>query len=297
MSSFWSNYIIILTSLNIVGCFWLIKWASKKREGEAKEGEVTGHVWDGTLEELNNPMPKWWLWMFYISLVFSIIYLWLYPGMGNVKGAFNWSQTSQYEQEMIEAEKKYGPLFAKYAATPITDLARDKKANAIGQRLFLTYCSTCHGSDAKGARGFPNLADNDWLYGGTPASIKTSILNGRSGMMPAMGAALGGEDGIDEVASYVQSLSGRKTDAAKTTAGKAKFEMMCAACHQATGKGNVALGAANLTDNVWLYGGSAGAIKQTIRDGRNGKMPAHKNFLGEDKSHLLAAYIYSLSQE
>ncbi len=296
MSSFWSNYIIILTVLNIVGCLWLIKWASKKRKGEASEGEVTGHVWDGNLEELNNPMPRWWLWLFYITIIFSAFYLWLYPGLGNVEGAFKWTQVGQYEDEVAQADKQYGPLFAKYAATPITELAKDKKAKAIGQRLFLTYCSTCHGSDAKGAPGFPNLADKDWLYGGSPESIKESILNGRSGVMPAMGAALGGDKGIDEVVSYVQSLSGRKTDAAETKAGKAKFEMMCAACHQKSGEGNTTLGAANLTDTIWLYGGSAGAIKKVITEGRNGQMPAHKNFLGEDKSHLLAAYVYSLSQ-
>ena len=296
MSSFWSNYIIILTVLNIAGCLWLIKWASKKREGEAAEGEVTGHVWDDTLEELNNPMPRWWLWMFYISIIFSVFYLWLYPGLGNFEGSLKWTQVGEYKDEVAQANEKYGPLFAKYAATPITELAKNKKANAIGQRLFLTYCATCHGSDAKGARGFPNLTDKDWLYGGTPDAIKESIMNGRNGMMPAMGAALGGAKGVEEVASYVQSLSGRKTDAAKAKAGKAKFEMMCAACHQASGKGNTALGAANLTDNIWLYGGSAGVIKKTITEGRSGKMPAHKHFLGEDKSHLLAAYIYSLSQ-
>ncbi|VAW92416.1 Cytochrome c oxidase (cbb3-type) subunit CcoP [hydrothermal vent metagenome] len=296
MSSFWSNYIIILTLLNIVGCLWLIKWASKKREGEANEGEVTGHVWDGNLEELNNPMPRWWLWLFYISIIYSVIYLVIYPGLGNVKGVFGWSQVGQYEEEIERANEKYEPLFAKYSATPLTELVKDKKANEIGQRLFLTYCSTCHGSDAKGARGYPNLSDNDWLYGGTPEAIKTSILDGRQGMMPAMGAALGGEAGVDEVANYVMSLSGRKVDTVKAEAGKAKFEMMCAACHQASGEGNFALGAANLTDKTWLYGSSAGLIKNVITEGRTGKMPAHKNFLGEDKSHLLAAYVYSLSQ-
>lgn len=295
MSSFWSNYIFILTALNIVGCFWLIKWASKKRPGDAKEGEAMGHVWDGDLQELNNPMPRWWLWMFYLSLIFGIIYIVLYPTMGNMKGTLGWTQIGQYEEEIAEANKQYGPLFAKYAATPLKDLAKDKKANAMGQRLFLNYCSTCHGSDAKGASGFPNLTDKDWLYGGTPGAIKHSILNGRTGIMPAMGAALGGEKNVDEVANYVMSLSGRKVDATKAAAGKAKFDTICAACHQASGKGMQAIGAANLTDNIWLYGASAGVIKKTITEGRAGQMPAHKNFLGEDKSHLLAAYIYSLS--
>jgi len=296
MSSFWSNYIIILTLLNIVGCLWLIKWASKKRKGEANEGDVTGHVWDDNLEELNNPLPRWWLWLFYITIIFSIIYFFFYPAMGSYEGSFKWSQASQYEEEVAAANKQYGPLFAKYAATSIEDLAKDKKANEIGQRLFLNYCSTCHGSDAKGSHGFPNLTDNDWLYGGSPAAIKTSILNGRTGVMPGMGAALGGDKGVDEVANYVMSLSGRKVDSAKAAAGKTKFEAMCAACHQASGKGNPALGAADLTDKIWLYGSSAGVIKKTIAEGRTGQMPAHKNFLGEDKSHLLAAYIYSLSQ-
>jgi len=296
MSSFWSNYIIILTTLNVVGCLWLIRWASKKRPGDVKEGEVMGHVWDDNLAELNNPMPRWWLWMFYISIIFAVGYTFLYPALGNIKGSLNWSQTAQYDEEIAQANKKYGPLFAKYAATPIADLAKDQKANAMGQRLFLTYCSTCHGSDAKGARGFPNLTDKDWLYGDAPEVIKTSILNGRGGVMPAMGAALGGAKGVDEVANYVMSLSGRKVDAVKAKAGKAKFATMCAACHQASGKGNMAIGSANLTDNIWLYGGSAGVIKQTITNGRNGHMPAHKNFLGEDKVHLLAAYVYSLSQ-
>ncbi len=296
MSSFWSNYIIILTTLNVVGCLWLIRWASKKRPGDVKDGEVMGHVWDDNLAELNNPMPRWWLWMFYISIIFAVGYTFLYPTLGNIKGSLNWSQTAQYDEEIAQANKKYGPLFAKYAATPIAELAKDKKANAMGQRLFLTYCSTCHGSDAKGARGFPNLTDKDWLYGGAPEVIKTSILNGRGGMMPAMGAALGGAKGVDEVVNYVMSLSGRKVDAVKAKAGKAKFATMCAACHQASGKGNTAIGSANLTDNIWLYGGSAGVIKQTITNGRNGHMPAHKNFLGEDKVHLLAAYVYSLSQ-
>jgi len=297
MSSFWSNYVVILTVLNVLGCLWLIKWASKKRKGEAKEGDVTGHVWDDNLEELNNPMPRWWLWLFYITIIFTLIYVLLYPAMGNMKGSFNWTQVGQYEEEVAMANKQYGPLFAKYAATPINELANDKRATEIGQRLFLNYCATCHGSNAKGASGFPNLTDNDWLYGGTPAAIKTSILSGRSGVMPAMGAALGGDAGVEEVTQYVLSLSGRKADAAKAKAGKAKFAMMCAACHQASGKGNVALGAANLTDNIWLYGASTGAIKKTINNGRIGQMPAHKNFLGEDKVHLLAAYVYGLSQK
>ncbi len=293
MSGFWSGYVIILTLLNIAFCFWLIRFANKKSGSQAGQDEVTGHTWDGDLQEYNNPLPRWWLGMFYISIAFSLIYLVVYPGMGNYEGVFNWSQTSQYEEEIKQAEKTYGPIFAKYAATPITELAKDSSATDAGQRLYLNYCATCHGSNAKGAAGFPNLTDNDWLYGGDAEAIKASILNGRNGIMPAMGAALG--DDIDNVVAYVESLSGRKVDADKANAGKPKFEMFCAACHQASGKGNPALGAPDLTDNNWLYGGSAGVIKKTIVEGRTGQMPAHKAFLGEDKVHLLAAYIYSLS--
>lgn len=293
MSTFWSNYIIILTVLNVLFCFWLIRFANKNSPDGSKQGEDTGHVWDGDLKELNNPLPRWWLGMFYISIAFSVIYLVVYPGMGNYPGMFNWTQTGEYDEEVQQADKTYGPIFAKYAATSISDLAKDPTAVKVGQRLFLNYCSTCHGSNAKGASGFPNLTDNSWLYGGTPEAIKTSIMNGRNGIMPPMGSALG-ED-IDKVVTYVQSLSGRQVDSQLATAGKAKFELFCAACHGADGKGNHALGAPNLTDNTWLYGGSPGVIKLTINKGRSGQMPPHKNFLGNDKVHVLAAYIYSLN--
>ena len=293
MSTFWSWYVAVLTIANLVGCYWLIKWATRPRSGEASEGEVTGHTWDGDLQEFNNPLPRWWLWLFYITLIFAFLYMALYPGSGIYKGSFGWSQTGQYEAEMSKAEQTYGPVFAKFAKQDIPTLANDPQARQIGQRLFINYCSTCHGSDAGGAPGFPNLTDNDWLYGSEPIDIKGSILNGRTGVMPAMGAALG-EQGIKEVTAYVISLSGRDTDTALVSAGKTKFEAMCAACHQSSGTGNTLIGAPNLTDNIWLYGASAGVIAKTIRDGRSGTMPPHRNFLGEDKAHVLAGYIYSL---
>ena len=294
MSTFWSWYVAVLTVANIVGCYWLIKWATKTRAGESAEGDVTGHTWDEDLQEYNNPLPRWWLWLFYITMVFGLLYIALYPGLGAYQGSYGWSQVSQYEAEMDKAEQTYGPMFANFAKQDIPTLAKDKQATKIGQRLFINYCSTCHGSDAGGAPGFPNLADNDWLYGSTPEDIKNSILTGRSGVMPAMGSALG-EEGVKEVTAYVMSLSGRDTDSTLASAGKTKFDAMCAACHQANGTGNNLIGAPNLTDNIWLYGGSAGVIAKSIRDGRNGIMPSHRDFLGEDKSHLLAAYIYSLS--
>lgn len=294
MSSFWHWYVVLLTLGNIYACFWLVRWATRKRSNEASEGDVTGHSWDG-LEEYNNPLPRWWLWLFYITIVFSLIYIVLYPTIGNYGGVLGWSSDSEYQQEMDAADAKYGPIFAGLAQQDVAALATDKKATQIGQRLFLNYCATCHGSDAGGGAGFPNLRDKDWLYGGSPEAIKASIMTGRRGMMPPWGAALG-EQGVDEVTAYVMRLSGRTVDASKASAGKARFNMMCVACHAADGTGNQAMGGPNLTDKVWLYGGSEKAIAASIRDGRNGVMPAHKEFLGEDKVHVLAAYVYSLSQ-
>ncbi len=294
MSTAWSWYVIILTLANVFGCIWLIRWTSKPKVGEVKTGDVTGHVWDETLQEYNNPMPRWWLWMFYLTIIFGLIYLALYPALGNFKGLFGWTSKQEYQKEIAQANAAYGPIFAAYAKTDIVTLAKDSDAMRAGQRLFLNYCASCHGSDAGGARGFPNLRDHDWLYGGTPEMIQTSILDGRRGVMPAWGAVLG-DKGVDEVAAYVMSLSDRKADAALARAGKARFETFCAACHMPDGKGNQGIGAPNLTDNIWLYGRAASTIKQTIRDGRNGVMPSHRTFLGEDKAHLLAAYVYSLS--
>lgn len=293
MNSFFNWWVIVITLVNIFACYWLIRWTMKKRPDESEAGDTTGHTWDG-LQEYNNPLPRWWLWLFYITIIFGLTYLVIYPGLGNFKGVAGWSSHGQYEQEVSTADAKYKPIFAAFAATSIPDLAKNADAMKAGERLFSNYCSQCHGSDAQGAKGFPNLADNDWLYGGAPEQIKSSILNGRNGVMPGFGAPLG-EQGVENVANYVQSLSGREVDGASAEAGKATFTAMCAACHGMDGKGNQILGAPNLTDTIWLHGSSAGAIKATITGGRANKMPAHNEFLGEDKSHLLAAYIYSLS--
>jgi cytochrome c oxidase cbb3-type subunit 3 len=294
-SNFWNIWIIVLTVGNILACWWLIRWTAKPRHGEAATGDTTGHSWDeGTLAEYNNPLPRWWLWLFYITMIFSAVYLVLYPGLGTWRGTLNYTDQNAYEKEMQVAQDTYGPLFAKYAGTPIAQLAADPDALKIGQRLFVNYCAGCHGSDAGGGPGFPNLSDNSWLYGGEPDTIKLSILDGRNGVMPAWGAVLN-DKGVDEVTAYVMSLNGRDADTEKAAAGAAHFATYCAACHGADGTGNTALGAPNLTDSSWLYGASAGVIRQSINDGRNGHMPAHRDFLGEDKAHLLATYIYSLS--
>jgi cytochrome c oxidase cbb3-type subunit III len=294
-SEFWNWWVIALTLGNILACWWLIAWTSKKKTGESASGAVTGHTWDENLQEYNNPLPRWWLWLFHITLVFGLIYLALYPGLGKFTGVWGWTQEDQYDREMQRAAEQYDPIFAAYAQQDIMTLAKDPQAIKVGQRLFLNYCSTCHGSDARGSPGFPNLSDGHWQYGGEPEAIKTSILDGRTGVMPAWQDALG-DAGVEEVTAYVIQLSGRDADAAKATAGKARFDMMCAACHGADGTGNTALGAPDLTSNVWVYGGSPGVIRQSIAQGRNGVMPPHREFLGEHKAHLLAAYVYSLSQ-
>jgi cytochrome c oxidase cbb3-type subunit 3 len=297
INDFWSVYIAILVALSIIGCGVLLWSQSKVQVTVPKDGKVetTGHVYDG-LEEFNNPMPRWWMWLFYITIVFAIIYLALYPGFGSFAGKLGWRSAGQYQEEVKLAEAEVGPMFEKYKATDLKALAADSKANAMGERLFLTYCAQCHGSDARGNKGFPNLADRDWLYGGEPETIKLSILNGRHGQMPPMGAAVGSEKDIESVAHYVLSLSGSTHDSIKATAGREKFAV-CAACHGADGKGMTAMGAPNLTDKTWLYGGSVATIMETIRLGRNNVMPAFADFLGEAKVHLLAAYVWGLSNK
>jgi cytochrome c oxidase cbb3-type subunit 3 len=295
-SDFWHWYIAILTIISILACVWLLRWMST---GHSKSDTVedTGHVWDGDLTELNNPLPRWWLGLFYITIVFSAFYLLLYPGLGKFGGILDWTSQGAYEEEVAAMDAKVGPLFARYQQTSMLDLTKDETALKVGERLYANYCTTCHGSDARGARGYPNLRDGSWLWGGTPAEIKTTIMQGRQAAMPAWEAVLGGERGVDEVAQYVLSLSGRATISELAAQGKTKYEMFCVACHGADGTGNTALGAPNLTDNTWLYGGSLTRISQSIAVGRNGKMPAQGEFLGEAKVHLLSAYIYSLSQQ
>jgi cytochrome c oxidase cbb3-type subunit 3 len=297
MSAFWSIFVIVLVALNIFGCLWLLMWTSKKRPGEAAESETTGHVWDENLAELNRPLPRWWLWLFIITVVFSLVYLVLYPGMGSFAGTLGWTRQNQHAADVARVQARQAQVFARFQGRDIAALAQDPEALRIGRNIFANNCATCHGSDGGGAPGFPNLTDGDWLYGGEPQTIEQSILNGRQGVMPAHLPILG-EQGVAETAAYVYGLSGREIDAHLQTladAGKPRFETICAACHGADGKGNPALGAPNLTDRIWLYGGSMGELKDTIAKGRGGRMPAHRELLGEDRVRLAAAYVYSLS--
>lgn len=295
-SSFWSWFVIAGTVFGIVFCFALIKWLGGHQLQPGEKAKPMGHVWDENLEELNNPLPRWWLNMFYITLFFGIIYLALYPGLGSFAGYLGWSAEGQYEDEMDLADNRYGPLFEKYLGQDLVSVSEDAEAEKMGERLFVTYCSQCHGSDARGARGFPNLRDSAWLWGGDADAIKVSIMDGRNGVMPAWEAPLGGPEGVSDMTDYVLSLSGRKHDEPAALRGKEKFAL-CVGCHGADGTGNPLLGAPNLTDRTWLYGGSRKAITESIAVGRNGQMPAHRKFLGEAKVHLLAAYVYGLSED
>lgn len=296
-SSFWSWFIIAIVVGGIVWLVYLLMTNSSSKVDAEDVGKPTGHVWDENLEELNNPLPRWWLMMFYATIIFSVIYLALYPGLGSFQGMLNWSQVGQLQDEEAAAEKQYAPLYDAFMKKDVATLAEDDSAMKTGERLFVNYCAVCHGSDARGARGFPNLRDNDWLYGGTPDAIKASIRDGRTGSMPAWEGPLGGEAGVADTAAYVMKLAGRQVDEEAAKRGEAKYNTFCIGCHMPGGTGNTALGAPNLSNNIWLYGGSPKAIQTSIAKGRNGVMPAHAEFLGEAKVHVLSAYIYSLSHE
>lgn len=316
MTSFWSAWIIVLTLAFLVGIIWLLRW-NMSNYTHIKEGEPMDHEFDGIVE-INNPLPRWWTILFWITIVWGFIYLALYPGLGNFQGLLGWTSSNQgvlsveesqqataaakeaglivqYDREVDDADAVFGPIFQAFAARSIEDLAADEDVRKIGQRLFLQNCAQCHGSNAMGGKGFPNLTDGDWLYGGSPDAIKHTLVNGRQGAMPAYGETYSAKQ-ISELANYVLSLSGRKVDPVMAEAGKANF-VVCSACHGVDGKGNQMIGAPNLTDNIWLYGGSQAAIEETLMNGRNGVMPAFIDTLGEDKIHVISSYVYGLSQQ
>ncbi len=294
-SSAWSIYIALVSLLGIVWCIWLLFSQRKAKVLHTADGAVadTGHVWDGDLRELNNPLPRWWMWMFLLSCIFALVYLVLYPGLGSYPGILGYSTDGALMSFMTNANDELKPVYAKYVKMDIEQVAADPKAREMGQRLFLNSCAQCHGSDAGGSKGFPNLTDGDWLYGGSPENIKTTIVNGRGGVMPPFPQL---EDKqIVDVTNYVRSLSGLPADDLRITRGAEVFKANCVACHGVDGKGNIALGAPNLADKTWLYGSSEAVIIETITKGRMAMMPAQDKVLSSEKIHLLTAYVWGLS--
>lgn len=291
MSNFWSAWIIVLTVITFVLILWILL-ANRK---STNAGDTTGHIHDG-IEEYDNPLPRWWLVLFLGSMIFGAGYLIAFPGLGNFPGLLNWSTVSSYEAEMAKAEEQYAPLYAQYSATPIEQLYQIPEAMKMAQRIFGNNCAQCHGSDAGGAFGFPNLTDQDWLWGGEPSDIRTTIIQGRNGLMPGWGGILQSNQ-VDAVVAYTQQISGQGHDSALAEAGQQVYSTYCIACHGPAGTGNRLLGAPNLTDDIWLYGPDAVWIRQAVVVGRNNQMPAHGVLLGEDKIHLLTAYVYGLSRE
>lgn len=295
-SNFWPIFITAITLGGIFGCALLLWLSSKIKVASSNDDNTSGHVWDENIREMNNPLPRWWVWMFIITIVFSLFYLVAYPGLGSYAGKLGWTEVKQYEQEVATANKALEPLYAKFVAMKSEDLASNKEARAIGERLFMNNCAQCHGSDAKGSRGFPNLTDNDWIFGGSPEKILETIAAGRIGMMPPMAAAMGTEEDVKNVANYVLSLSGSSHDAARAGLGKDKYTV-CAACHGADGKGNQDIGAPNLSDKIWLHGAGEAAIIKRVNEGKTNQMPAWEDKFTPAQLHVLAAYVWGLSNK
>lgn len=298
MNSPASLFVIVFTVVNIVACLWLLWWTARMRVATPTDeaGAKTGHVWDGDLEEYNNPLPRWWLGLFVITVLFGAFYLALFPGLGNFAGTRGWTQVGQLEADLEKSRARFDERLAAFKDYSLERLATDPTAMSTAANLFAANCSTCHGSDARGARGFPNLTDSDWLWGGSPETIQETVANGRHGIMPPLGGALGAE-GVNEVASYVLSLSGVNAPPEWVEAGQVRFATLCAACHGPDARGNATLGAPNLTDKVWLHGGDFASVHTSISKGRDNQMPAHREMLGDAKVRLLAAYVLRLGAE
>jgi cytochrome c oxidase cbb3-type subunit 3 len=291
MTAGWGIFVALLVLINVVGALWLL-FATSRRAPQ--EEDTTGHVWDEDLSEYNNALPRWWLGMFLLTVVFAAGYLVFYPGFGAIAGTLAWTSTGEVKADLAENNRKLEAVFSRFRDRGVEELEHDPEALNFGRNVFVNNCAACHGSDARGAKGYPNLTDGDWLYGGAPDQVIATILNGRGGVMPPLGAALG-DQGVNEVANYVLTLSGGKADPALAEAGKARFITICAACHGPEGKGNIAIGAPNLTDNIWLYGSTLDDIKASIRDGRSGKMPAWEPIIGKDRARLVGAWVLAQS--
>ena len=289
----WAWYVAGLTILSLLFCVFILVVASKRKV--MASDNTTGHVWDEDLREMNNPLPRWWMWLFIITVVFAAIYLALYPGLGSHPGSFKWTSTGQWEAEQAKAHSAMAPVYAKFKTISAADLAKDPAAMGIGERLFVNNCAQCHGSDARGSKGFPNLTDSDWLGGSGAEYIAKTVAGGRTGMMPPMAAAVGTPGDVKNVANYVLSLSGSAHSNLAAQLGKPKFSA-CAACHGADGKGNQALGAPNLTDKVWLYGWGEDAVAHIVNAGKTSVMPAFEARLSAEQIQVLAAYVWQLSQ-
>ena len=294
-SEFWHLYVGGLTLVSIIACLVLL-WISGTTKAATLGDNTTGHVWDGDLKEMNNPLPKWWVYLFILTVVFALVYGVLYPTFGKFQGVLGWTSQGQHAAEVAKVEKAIAPIYAKFQDMKPEALAGDAAAMAIGERLFMNNCAQCHGSDARGAKGFPNLTDGDWLHGGAPDVIKTTLTNGRIGVMPPMAAAVGTPDEVRDVAIYVLSLSGSPHDAVRASQGKAKFAA-CAACHGQDGKGTQALGAPNLTDGIWLHGWGEDAIVRAVNNGFTNQMPAQAGKLNESQINVLASYVWGMSNK
>ena len=295
VNNFWPIFISVITLGGIFGCALLL-WITSKAKVSSSGDNTSGHVWDVDLREMNNPLPRWWTWLFVITIIFGLFYLVAYPGLGTFAGKLGWSEVKQYDEEVAGANAALEPLYAKYTAMSVEDLSRNPEAKAIGERLFMNNCSQCHGSDARGSRGFPSLTDNDWLHGGSPEKIKQTITAGRIGIMPPIAAAVGNEEDVKNIANYVLSLSGSPHDAARAAQGKDKFAI-CAACHGPEGKGNQDIGAPNLTDNIWLHGAGEDAIIKRIHEGKTNQMPAWQAKFTPAQIHVLTSYVWGLSNK
>ena len=296
-SNYWSIFVAVVSVLGIVYCALLLWFSSQvKVQVHNPDDLTTGHIWDETLQEMNNPLPRWWLWLFILTMVFAVFYYIAYPGLGSFGGQLGWTSQNEYDQEITQANKALEPIYAAFDAQAPEQLAGDPKAMAVGERLFMNNCSQCHGSDARGSKGFPNLTDKDWLHGGSPDKINETITKGRVGQMPPMAAAVGTPEDVRNVSQYVLSMSGSPHDSVRAALGQSKFGA-CAACHGADGKGNQALGSANLTDKVWLHGWGAEAIVSMINAGKINQMPAQDGRLTPSQIHVLTAYVWGFSNK
>ena len=289
----WAIFIGATTVLGLLWCLWLL-WVASTREVMASDN-TTGHVYDEDLVEMNNPLPRWWAGLFVLTVVFAFAYVIVYPGLGGMPGTFGWTSVNQLEAEQQKAGALMTQVYARFKNMPAAELHKSPEAMAIGERLFINHCATCHGSDARGSKGFPNLTDTDWLHGGTPEKIEESITLGRQGNMPPMAAALGTPEDVRNVANYVLSLSGSAHDSIKAAAGQSKF-VACAACHGPGANGTPALGAPNLADKIWLHGWGEDAIVSMVTQGKLNVMPAQAGRLLPEQIHVLAAYVWGLSQ-